>query len=272
MRFSVLASGSGGNACYVETSNSRIMIDAGLSCRELLRRMERIEVDPLKLDALLITHEHIDHIRGAGPLSRRLDIPVYINNRTLMRSRRILGNISRPVVIHTGQAIAIRDLCLETFTKCHDAVDPMGVIVSSNGIRLGLLTDLGRSTTLVEDRLRGCQALILEFNHDEEMLQSGPYPLEVKRRIKGQDGHLSNVQAGSLVQSVSHEDLKLVVLAHLSKINNDPQKALDEVENALSTCGREGVRIIVSEQDQPAPMVEFRPPRPCQGIPLDVFF
>jgi len=267
MRFSVLASGSGGNACYVETSHSRIMIDAGLSCRELFRRMEQVNIDPEGLDGLLITHEHIDHIRGAGPLARRLDIPVYINNRTLRRAGKAIGNLSRPVIIHTGQVVTINDLHLETFTKCHDAADPMGVVVSSNGIKLGVLTDLGRSTRLVEDRLRGCQALILEFNHDEEMLENGPYPLELKRRIRGQDGHLSNRQAGSLVRSISNEELKVLVLAHLSKTNNEPRKALREVKKALRTCGREGTRIIVSNQDEPAPIVDFiLPSRPSEEI------
>lgn len=257
MRFSVLASGSGGNALYVETPRSRIMIDAGLSCRELFRRMEQINADPRGLDALLITHEHIDHIRGAGPLARRLDIPVYINNPTLRRARRIIGNLSRPVVIHTGQVITINDLHLETFTKCHDAADPMGLVISSNGIKLGLLTDVGRSTALVEDRLSGCQAIILEFNHDEEMLENGPYPLELKRRIRGQEGHLSNRQAGSLVKSVSNEELELIILAHLSKTNNEPHIALREVENALRICGRERARIIVSSQEEPVPIVDF---------------
>ncbi|MBW1920450.1 MAG: MBL fold metallo-hydrolase, partial [Deltaproteobacteria bacterium] len=164
MRFCVLASGSGGNACYFETPRSRILVDAGLSCREILRRLKLVGIDPGTLNALILTHEHFDHIRGAGALARRLDIPVYMNQPTFQRGMRTLGNLSRPVPIRTGQVIVINGLVVETFTKCHDAADPMGVVISCDGVRVGLLTDLGRSTPLVEDRLRGCQALIIESN------------------------------------------------------------------------------------------------------------
>ena len=127
MRFSVLASGSSGNACYVETAQTRILIDAGLSCRELMRRLELVHVDPKAPEALVITHEHVDHMRGAGPLARLLDIPVYINSSTFRKSLKILGNLSKPMAIHTGQTITIKDLAIETFTKCHDTADPIGL-------------------------------------------------------------------------------------------------------------------------------------------------
>ena len=257
MRFSVLASGSGGNACYVETDQSRIMIDAGLTRRELLRRLELIGVDPKTLDALIITHEHTDHVKGAGPLARLLDIPVYINGPTLGKSIKILGNISKPVAIDTGQTLIINDLTVETFTKCHDAVDPMGLVVSSNGVRLGVVTDLGRRTRLVEERLRYCHTLIMEFNYDPNMLENGPYPLYLKRRIKGQEGHLSNQQAGELLEAVAHKDLQTVVLAHLSEINNHNEKALQEAEGALSRNGLSHTRLLVSQQDDPTCIVEL---------------
>ena len=257
MRFSVLASGSGGNACYVETAHSRILIDAGLSCRELMRRLELIEVDPESIDALFITHEHRDHIKGAGPLARRLDIPVYLNNSTLKKGLKVLGNLSKPVPVHTGQSITINDLLIETFTKCHDSADPMGLTVSSDGIRLGLVTDLGRSTRLVEDRLKGCRALIIEFNHDSDLLEEGPYPLELRRRIKGQDGHLSNQQAGELLRAVAHEKLALVILAHLSEANNLPEKALEEAKKGLASCKMDDTKILISHQDRPVSMVEL---------------
>ncbi|MBW1721119.1 MAG: MBL fold metallo-hydrolase [Deltaproteobacteria bacterium] len=256
MRFSVLASGSGGNACYVETPSTGVVIDAGLSSRELIRRLRIIGVDSSRVNALVITHEHLDHIKGAGPLARRLDIPVFINGATLKRGWRALGNLSRPIPLHTGQAITIGDLILETFTKCHDAADPMGVVISANGNRLGLVTDLGRSSPVVEDRIRGCRGLILEFNHDEKMLEQGPYPLALKRRIKGPDGHLSNRQAGRLLKSVAHEKLAWVVLAHLSEANNLPDKALKEAEKALNESGRGETKILVSTQDEPLPLVD----------------
>jgi phosphoribosyl 1,2-cyclic phosphodiesterase len=257
MRFSVLASGSGGNACYIETPQSKLLIDAGLSCSELIRRLELIHVNPEGLDALVITHEHSDHVKGAGPLSRRFDIPVYINGPTLNRSIRTLGNIARTVPFHPGQSITINDLLIETFTKCHDAVDPIGLIISADAARLGLITDLGRSTSLVEDRLQGCQAIIIEFNHDERMLEEGPYPLALKRRIKGSDGHLSNKQARELLKAVSHENLNLVILAHISEVNNLPEKAIREAKEVLAECRLEQTEILLSQQDYPVSMVEL---------------
>ena len=255
MRFCVLASGSQGNACYIESKGARILIDAGLSCREVVRRLDALGVDPEGLDALLLTHEHIDHIRGAGPLARRFDLPVYLNASTMRRSIRVLGGLSRTVTIRTGEETTIHDLRIETFTKCHDAADPMGFVISSGRLKLGLMTDLGRSTRVVVERLKRCQSLIMEFNHDEDMLEEGPYPLHLKRRIKGPDGHLSNKQAGELLSALCHHDLQCVVLAHLSAINNTPEKALTEATRALSNSRREGAELIISRQDCPSPMI-----------------
>jgi len=257
MRFSVLASGSSGNACFIETEKTRVLIDAGLSCREIVRRLKRVGVQPESLDALIITHEHMDHTKGAGPLARRFDLPLYTNRKTLERGLKTLGNLSRPIIVQTGETLTINDLGIETFTKCHDAVDPFGVVLSFNGARVALATDFGRSTRLVEDRLKGCQALIMEFNYDQVMLDEGPYPLDLKRRIKGPDGHLSNQQAGDLLRVVSHKNLKFVVLAHLSETNNHPRKAHQEAADALSKCNLAGANILVSQPDEPGPMIDL---------------
>lgn len=255
IRFSVLASGSSGNCCYVETDHTNILIDAGLSCREIERRLVLIGVRPEALGAVIITHEHGDHIKGAGPLCRRYNLPLYINPATFNRGSRILKNIPKPVFVETGGMLEINDLVLETFTKCHDAADPFGAVLSTNGSRLGIVTDLGRSTVLAEDRLSRCQALIVEFNYDPDMLDHGPYPLDLKRRIKSRDGHLSNQQGADLLRAVSHEDLQVVVLAHLSKTNNHPDKALQSASHALENCGTGNVRILIGSQDTPGPMV-----------------
>ena len=233
------------------------MIDAGLSCRELVRRLDLVGVDPERVDALVVTHEHSDHLKGAGPLTRRFDIPLYTNRKTLAKGLKTLGNIARPVIVQTGQTFTIRDLTVETFTKCHDAADPFGLVLSYNGLRIGLLTDLGRSTRLVEDRLKGCQALIMEFNHDPAMLDDGPYPLDLKRRIKGQEGHLSNQEAGDLLSAVSHPGLKCVVLAHLSETNNEPDRARHEATKALEKRGLSATKILIGRQNDPGPMFEL---------------
>ncbi|MBW1779852.1 MAG: MBL fold metallo-hydrolase [Deltaproteobacteria bacterium] len=260
MRFSLLASGSGGNACYVETNRTRILIDAGLSCREIERRLTRVGVPAERLDAIVLTHEHSDHIRGAGPLARRYNLPLYTNSRTLESGQKTLGALPKLELIETGGSIAIEDLFIETFTKCHDASDPIGLILSSNGVRIGLATDLGRSTRLAEERLKACQALILEFNYDPDMLNNGPYPLDLKRRIKGPDGHLSNQQGGKLLKAVSHRDLELVVLAHLSETNNDPDKARRTAARVLGKCGLEETDIVIGRQDEPGPLIELGSP------------
>jgi phosphoribosyl 1,2-cyclic phosphodiesterase len=249
----VLASGSSGNACYVEAGEARILIDAGLSGEELIRRMGEAGIDPSGMDAILLTHEHTDHIRGAGPLARRFDLPVYANRLTLKRALKTLGNLSKPVVFQTGHPITVKGLCIETFTKCHDAADPVGLVIHTGSARLGIITDLGRSSPVVEDRLRGCHALVMEFNHDERMLEEGPYPLELKRRIKGPEGHLSNDQAGGLLKTLCHGALRTVILAHLSEMNNHPEKAMQASKKALSGSR---ARILVSEQTCVLPMMD----------------
>lgn len=257
MRFSVLASGSSGNACYVESSDARLLIDAGLSARETERRLEQMGIKPASLTAIIITHEHLDHIKGAGVLSRRYDLPLYINQDTLLNAQKTLGKISRPMIVRTGEALKINDLVVETFTKCHDAADPVGLIISVDGIRIGVATDLGRSTRLVEDRLRGCRALILEFNHDTVMLDQGPYPLFLKKRIKGRDGHLSNDQAGELLETICDHGLGHLVLAHLSETNNSPVVAYQKASDVLKGCGLKKTEVLVSSQDEAAPMIEL---------------
>jgi phosphoribosyl 1,2-cyclic phosphodiesterase len=232
-------------------------VDAGLSCREVVRRLEVIGVDARSLDALVLTHEHLDHIRGAGPLARKLNIPVFANTPTLHKGMRTLGSIPGMVPVSTGRSFCIQDLTVETFTKCHDAADPMGLVLCSDNVRLGLITDLGRSTAVVEDRLQGCHAVIVEFNHDEQMLENGPYPLELKRRIRGPEGHLSNLQAARLIRRLSHGSLAWVALAHLSEVNNLPAKALTTVRESLDMCRGQRTQVLVTEQHRPSPMVEI---------------
>ncbi len=253
LRFSVLASGSGGNVCYIETDTASVLVDAGLSCIETRRRLNSIGISSPRLDALIVTHEHSDHIKGAGPVARYFDIPVFINRKTLQKKS--LGNLKRPVIIQTGQTIMINDLKIETFTKCHDAADPIGLAVSVNDAKIGLATDLGRLTNLAKDKLQGCRALIVEFNHDQRMLDCGPYPLSLKRRIKGPDGHLSNEQGAELIRSVYSNRLDHIVLAHLSEENNQPEIAFSAAAEVIKQCKISSANVIVSSQDKPTPLI-----------------
>ncbi len=257
MKFSILSSGSGGNSCYLETEEAAVLVDAGLSGIEIERRLTAVGGVAEKLDAIFVTHEHSDHIKGVGVLARRYKVPVYANEETLKSAEKVLGKLPSVVPVQTGDTLKIKNLSVETFTKCHDAADPMGLVVSNNGLKVGFVTDMGRSTRLTEDRLRNCSALILEFNYDPAMLSQGPYPLDLKRRINSTEGHLSNQQAGELLESVSHNGLKWLVLAHLSETNNHADKALYAAECALNRSGLKHTRILVGKQTEPSPFIEL---------------
>lgn len=257
MKFSILSSGSRGNACYIETENTAILVDAGLSGIEIERRLASIGGAPESLNAIVVTHEHSDHIKGVGVLARRYNLPVYANSETLKRGEKALGKLPSVIPVQTGETLKINRLSLETFTKCHDAADPMGLVVSSNGASIGLITDMGRSTRLAEDRLRACTVLIMEFNYDPTMLSEGPYPLDLKRRISSSEGHLSNEQAGILLETISHGNLKWVALAHISETNNDPAKALHTAETVLNRCGLKKTRILIGKQHEASPLIEI---------------
>lgn len=225
MRFCVLASGSKGNAVWIEAGGEAVLVDAGLPGRELIRRMTLAGLEPDRLKAILVTHEHRDHILGVGVLARRLGLPVYINKAALDRSRPVIGDI-KPRLFSTGTDFAVGEFQVHPFSLSHDAVDPVGLIFERNGTRLGLATDLGTVTNLVRERLSGCRALILEANYDDQMLTEGPYPWETKRRVRSRHGHLSNENAAELLAGVAHAGLIKVVLAHLSQTNNTTDLAL----------------------------------------------
>ncbi len=257
-RFAVLASGSKGNACYVETAQACILVDAGLSCKEIERRLAVLGLSASRLNAIILTHEHTDHIRGAGVMARRYRLPVYTTEGTLHAGNRCMGELPKVLPVRTGTSFSVGDLEIDPFTKCHDALDPFSLTLRCDGLKLGIATDLGRSTRLVEDKLKGCNALIVEFNHDPVMLETGPYPLFLKRRIKGADGHLSNGQGAALMASVAHQALDYLVCAHLSEVNNDTGAVYEEVKASLenSVCGK--VDLMIGEQHSPGPLVELK--------------
>ncbi|MCF8127087.1 MAG: MBL fold metallo-hydrolase [Deltaproteobacteria bacterium] len=257
MKFSILSSGSRGNSCYLETGSARILVDAGLSGIEIERRLGAVGILPQSLDAIFVTHEHTDHIKGVGVLARRYGLPVYANSETLKYAQKALGKLPEVISFQTGETLNIKNLSVETFTKCHDAADPIGLVFRNNGIKIGLVTDMGRSTRLAEDRLRSCNALIMEFNYDPAMLSEGPYPLDLKRRINSAEGHLSNQQAGELLEALSHRDLKHLVLAHLSETNNQPKIALKAAKTVLKRCVLKQTKVLVGKQDEASPFIEM---------------
>ena len=233
MRVCLLASGSRGNATLIETDGCRLLIDAGLSAREIDRRLRLIDLSADDLDALLITHEHHDHVSGIGPLARRHKLPVYIVPEVAAAIPK-LGKVADMKHFTPGDDFVIAGLKISTFSTTHDAIDPVGYVIDSSEGRIGYATDLGTSTRLVADRLEGSRVLILESNHDEQMLIDGPYPWPLKQRIQGRHGHLSNRDAAGLLQQLAWDGLEAVFLAHLSEENNHPDLVRQEIETCLA--------------------------------------
>ncbi|MDH3357238.1 MAG: MBL fold metallo-hydrolase [Desulfobacteraceae bacterium] len=232
----ILASGSKGNAVFISSGDTSLLIDAGLSGIEIERRLKSRGLDPKNLDAILVSHEHSDHIQGVGVLSRRYKLPVYINSKTRKAAVSQLGNLYDSKNFECGSTFTINDLSIHPFSISHDAKDPCGFTVNQNGTKIGIATDLGIATSMVKAHLKGCTLLILEANHDEKMLINGPYPWPVKQRVKSRIGHLSNEESKALLNELQHDGLKHVMLAHLSETNNTPQKAFNEVGQALTRC------------------------------------
>lgn len=243
----ILASGSRGNAVYVSGGSTSILIDAGLSGIEIERRLNSKGLHPEDLDAILVSHEHTDHIQGVGVLSRRFNLPVFISSKTEKAAVSQLGNVRVIKNFECGAPFMINDLSIHPFSISHDAEDPSGFTVNQDGTKIGIATDLGIATSMVKEHLKGCSLLILEANHDEDMLINGPYPWPIKQRIKSRTGHLSNEASKNLLKEVQHDRLKYVILAHLSETNNTPQKALSEVGRAMSHCN---ARLDVATQDE----------------------
>ena len=256
MRYSILGSGSKGNSLYIESGNTSILIDAGFSGKELEKRLAVHGVEIRNLNGLFLTHEHGDHIKGAGILSRRCSLPVYANPGTFQGSEKTVKKLHKRVEFETGTSCEIQDLEVRSFRISHDTADPVGYLVSDGKQSLACCTDTGKVTHLVANRLSNCDALILEFNHDLTMLKNGPYPLALQQRVRSNQGHLANNDAADFLRSLLHDGLQQVTLAHLSETNNRADIAL---QSALSVLPAELHSILhVAAQDQPSAMFELR--------------
>ncbi len=255
--FQILASGSKGNAVLVASPRTRILLDAGLSVKELVKRLERTPVVPRDLDGLVLSHEHTDHTRGTGPLSRRFNLPVFCSQGTLERLPPQTGQLAQCHIFQTGRAFSIGDLHIHPFSISHDAQEPCGFVIQHEQIRLGVCTDLGVVTHLVRERLRACDALIVEANHDTKMLLDGPYPPHLKQRIRSSHGHISNEESKELVRSLYHQKLRYVFLAHLSDVNNHPRVVLESFKDLAEDPQWRHMQFGIAKQHEPSATIEL---------------
>jgi len=263
-RVSILASGSSGNCTLLETQHTRLLIDAGLGRKETLRRLASVEKQVDRLDGILISHEHSDHIGGLPQvLGQWRSTIVYITEATHGEVQRLLPEgsakrMERVEFIHAGQCFFVGDVEVAPFAVPHDAVDPIGFTFRANGTKVALVTDLGYLPTLVKHHLRDSDCLILESNHDLEMLKVGPYPWHVKQRVMSRTGHLSNHSVSEFLADAEGFDAapRYLVLAHLSENNNNPDVARISAEEALSRRPRESTfrgELLIASQREPLP-------------------
>jgi phosphoribosyl 1,2-cyclic phosphodiesterase len=243
-----LNSGSNGNCYYIANAKEAIMVDAGLSCKETEKRMARLGLSMQKVKAIFISHEHTDHIKGVEVLSKKHQLPVYITKKTLKSSGlKIAAELIRHFSDH--KQVDIGKLSVIPFAKRHDAADPFSFLVSGNGVRIGVMTDIGSVCDNTVTYFRQCNAAFLEANYDTEMLMTGRYPYHLKKRISEGHGHLSNLQALELFKAHRSPSLNLVLLSHLSKENNDPQLVHD-----LFTEHAERTKVVVASRYQETPV------------------
>ncbi|HWD97476.1 MAG TPA: MBL fold metallo-hydrolase [Bryobacteraceae bacterium] len=271
VRFCVLASGSSGNAAFLATSKTRILIDAGLSVRELARRLALIGESPEALDAVLVTHEHSDHVAGLARLVRwrerlKRHLPVYCSRLTapLLNWEKSDGekshceNMELPPIerFQAGSGWMIGNIAVQSFTIPHDAIDPVGFCFHAEGVKLGIATDLGYVPDSIKIHLRRAQILLLESNHDLEMLKVGPYPWSVKQRVMGRNGHLSNAHTCDYLENDIDGGVQTLVLGHLSDQNNHPELVRLGAEQALV---RRGIspRLVVAGQKSPTEVFTY---------------
>lgn len=247
MKICSLASGSKGNCLYLETGETRVLIDVGLSLREMLLRMELAGIDAAGIDAVLVTHEHIDHIRSAGSFARKFNVPVFASHVVRGKAEKYFKK-TNVCEFESGCSFTFRDVVIDPVPITHDCCDPVGFVIESREGRAASVTDLGIVTRLVTEKLRGCRFLNLESNHDLEMLMNGPYPWELKQRIKSRHGHISNEESLELLHELAHAGLEALVMAHLSEVNNHPDHVRRTTATFLHDQNICAPRIIIGDQ------------------------
>lgn len=250
MKFGTIASGSSGNCLYTGNEKTHILIDAGISCKRIIEGLKSFELEGKDIQGILITHEHTDHVSGLGVLARKFHIPIYGTEKTLRQILEMssLGKIDKELLfpIHHEKSFSIGDIEIEPFSISHDAADPVSYVMHEQDKKLGMVTDLGFYDQRIVGMLKESDLLYVEANHDIHMVQAGPYPYYLKRRILSDQGHLCNEKAAELIVELTNDRLHNVILGHLSKENNYPDLALATVKNEVN----QSIQVDVAPRDQ----------------------
>lgn len=258
LKTALIASGSKGNSIFVTTSSVNILIDAGVSMKRIFDSLDFLGYPPSLLNGIFVSHEHSDHIRSIGAICRKLRVPLYITRKTYQYSLKTIKEVPiEPIFFEPGDLVTVGDMEIKTFSSSHDAVDGSNFVITqtnNDNAKLGLITDLGYPPAMTLQMLKNCTTVILESNHDIKMLMEGPYPWELKQRIKSRLGHLSNEQAVGVVNAILHSGLKQVILAHLSETNNLPDIAYKTMSDYVNSIGVD-MKIFVAEQDIATPIL-----------------
>lgn len=251
--FCPLASGSKGNCTYVGTKNTKILIDAGITGAATKRKLAELEVELEEIQAIVISHDHTDHIQGLKTLAFRYGIPILANSETAKGIYQTFRECPRFKIFTTGETFTFGDIEIHPFSVQHDTADPVAFTLNADGIKIGICTDLGYPTTLVKTHLQECDYLVVEANHEPSMVHACGRPMIYKQRVLGRSGHLSNEACSTLLAEIMHPNLKHIHLAHLSQECNSPQTALERVKAKIG----EEVPITIAPQDQISTRVEF---------------
>lgn len=260
MKLCPLCSGSSGNATYIEAGSARLLIDAGLSCKRITELLSKIGVDPRQLSAILITHEHVDHVRGVNILSKKYDLPVYANADTWSMLKAPLKDVApkNVCVFESDRDFYLAGVRVLPFSVPHDAIHCVGFTVSAAGHKIGVCTDLGHVDARILSILSGCDLLLFEANHDVDMLMAGNYPYLLKKRILSGIGHMNNDDCGKALVKLHETGVKNVILGHLSKENNHPALAMVAVRAALEEAGiAEDMQIAIAAREEPTGVFEI---------------
>lgn len=257
---SVLTSGSKGNCILIKYEDTQILVDAGISYKKYSQFMKQLDLNPDSLSAIFISHEHSDHVGGAGVLHRKINSPIYITNPTWMYSYNKIGKINtEPHFFNIGEYIKVGSLVIHPFTSSHDAVDSCNFLIhpfDNDKRQLAIATDLGFAHNLLKNYLSKSTTIVLESNHDVKMLKNGPYDWYLKQRILSKTGHLSNEQASEIIENILNDKHERIILAHLSEINNKPEIAYSQMEFTLNKM-QANTQLSISSQYDCTPLFEI---------------